>query len=60
MLHKCIVLEHILSYAVLFLYTHTCTCIHRSLCNRDSEKSGFSNGVCSTVQLECKASEKNT
>jgi len=48
------------SYAVLFLYTHTYTCIPRSLCDRDLEKSGFSNDVCSTTQLECTASEKNT
>jgi hypothetical protein len=49
-----------LSSAVLFLYTHTYTCIYRSLCDRGSEKRGFANDVCSTVQLECKASEKNT
>ena len=48
-----------LPYAVLFLYMHTYTHLHRSLCERDLEKSGFSNDVCSTVQLECKASEKN-
>jgi hypothetical protein len=47
-----------LSYAVLFLYSRMYTCIYRSLCDRDSEKSGFSNDVYSTVQLECKASEK--
>jgi hypothetical protein len=49
-LYQGIILGHMLSYAVLFLYTHTYTC----MCDRDLEKSGFSNDVYSTVQLECK------